>query len=340
VQRSLPPLNALRAFEAAARHLNFTRAAAELRVTQTAVSHQVKLLEGRLGFRLFRRLNNVLVLTERGEAYLPSVRQAFDLLAESTETIRGGGEVRTLTVSVLPNFALRWLMPRLSDFQNRHPQLDLKVFTSYRETDFLREDIDAAIRLGDDWPGLNCDYLFSAEIFPVCSPALLARRPLSRPRDLAGHTLLHVFTSPDDWPLWLSAAGIPDVPTDRGPKFDSYALALEAAVHGCGVAIGRTAFVQSELDSGRLVAPFELRLKRSQSWYFLWPKTHASRKTALFRTWLLEQAALTRDAVMQEKVTPALKVAKPSRTPVGRGLEVATRGPAPASRRLHQGKAG
>jgi len=300
MQRSLPPLNALRAFEAAARHLNFTRAAEELGVTQTAVSHQVKVLEARLGFRVFRRLNNVLVLTKKGEAYLPSVRQAFDLLSESTETLRGGEDVRTLTVSVLPNFALRWLVPRLSDFQRQHPQLDVRLFTSYRETDFLREDIDVAIRLGDDWPGLSCDYLFSSEIFPVCCPALLTHRPLSSPQDLAGLTLLHVFTSPDDWPLWLTAAGAPDIPTDRGPKFDSYALALEAAVHGCGAAMARTAFVQAELDSGRLVAPFPLRLKRSQSWYFLWPRNNAARKIALFRAWILEQAARSREPLEQE----------------------------------------
>jgi LysR family transcriptional regulator, glycine cleavage system transcriptional activator len=295
MQRSLPPLNALRAFEAAARHLNFTRAAEELGVTQTAVSHHVKLLEERLGFRLFRRLNNALILTEKGEAYLPGIREAFDLLLETTQTLCGGDEIRTLSISVLPNFALRWLIPRLRDFQVRHPQLDVRIFTSYRETDFLREDVDVAIRLGDDWPGLNCDYLFSSEIFPVCSAALLTDRPLRSAADLAAHTLLHVFTSPDDWSLWLTAAGAPEIPTNRGPKFDSYALALEAAVHGCGIAMGRTAFVQADLEARRLVAPFPLRLRRSQAWYFLWPKGHVSPKTTLFRAWILRQAARTRD---------------------------------------------
>jgi LysR family glycine cleavage system transcriptional activator len=302
VQRHLPPLNALRAFEAAARHLNFTRAAEELGVTQTAVSHQVKLLEDRLGFRLFRRLNNALLLTEKGEAYLPSIREAFNLLSESTETLRGGEEIRILSVSVLPNFALRWLIPRMADFQARHPQLDLRIFTSYRETDFLREDVDVAVRLGDDWPGLNCDYLFSSEIFPVCSPEYLARHPLTDPQHLAGLTLLHVFNSPDDWSLWLTAAGAPEIPTDRGPKFDSYALALDAAVHGCGVAMGRTAFVQADLESGRLVAPFPLRLKRSQAWYFLWPKGRVSRKTMIFRSWILREAARTREPLESRKV--------------------------------------
>lgn len=295
VQRKLPPLNALRAFEAAARHLNFTRAAEELGVTQTAVSHQVKLLVERLACRLFRRLNNALMLTDKGEAYFPKVREAFDSLAESTEALCGGEEIRTLTISMQPNFALGWLIPRLSDFQALHPDIDVRVFTGYRDTDFARKDIDVAVRLGDDWPGLNCDYLFSSEIFPVCSRALVARHPLRRVEDLTAHTLLHVVTSADDWSLWLTASGIPCIPTERGPTFDSYALALDAAVHGCGVAMGRTAFVQTDLAEGRLVAPFPLRLKRSQAWYFLWPKSRTTRKTMLFRAWLLKQAALTRD---------------------------------------------
>jgi len=302
VQRRLPPLNALRAFEAAARHLNFTRAAEELGVTQTAVSHQVKVLEERLAFRLFRRLNNVLMLTEKGEAYLPNIREAFDLLADSTDRLCGAQDARTLTVSTLSNFALRWLIPRLPRLQALQPDLDICIFTSIRDADFMREDIDVAVRLGDDWPGLNCDYLFGSEIFPVCSPALLARRPIREAADLAGHTLLHVVTSADDWSLWLTAAGAPDVATTRGPRFDSYALALEAAAHGCGVAMGRRAFVQADLETGSLVAPLALRFQRSQAWYFLWPKGRVSRKSMLFRTWLLKEAALTRDAA--EMIVP------------------------------------
>jgi len=292
--RDLPPLNSLRVFEAAARRLSFTRAAEELGVTQAAISHQVKVLEEHLGFRLFRRLNNALVLTEKGETYLPAVRQAFEVIGEATDAVQGRSEAEVLTLSVLPNFALRWLVPRIGEFQHDNPAIDVRVLTSYRGTDFLREDIDAAIRLGADWPGLNVDLLFGSEMFPVCCPALLRRRPLGQPRDLADHRLLHVYGALDDWPLWLAAAQAPEVATDRGPSFDSFALALEAAAHGCGVAMARSAFVQDDLSSGRLVAPFAFALKRSEAWYFLWPRTRTSRKVSLFRSWLLMRAAQTR----------------------------------------------
>jgi len=295
--RDLPPLNALRAFEAAARRLSFTRAAEELGVTQAAISHHVRVLEDHLGFRLFRRLNNGLLLTEKGEAYLPSVRQAFDVLCDATGAVQGHGESQVLTLSVLPNFALRWLVPRLAEFQRRSSVVDVRLLTAYRGTEFLREDIDAAIRLGADWPGLNADHLFGSDMFPVCSPMLAAQRPLREPRDLAHHLLLHVYGALDDWPQWLAAANAGNVRVDRGPSFDSYALALEAAACGCGVAMARTAFVQDDLAIGRLVAPFSLTVKRDEAWYFLWPKTGASRKVSLFRGWLLAHAAQTRASI-------------------------------------------
>jgi LysR family glycine cleavage system transcriptional activator len=297
--RDLPPLNALRDFEAAARRLSFTRAAEELGVTQAAISHHVRVLEDHLGFRLFRRLNNGLLLTEKGEGYLPSIRQAFDVLCEATDAVQGHGESQVLTLSVLPNFALRWLVPRLAEFQRRNPTIDVRLLTAYRGTEFLREDIDAAIRLGADWPGLNADHLFGSDMFPVCSPMLTAQRPLKEPRDLAQHPLLHVYGALDDWPLWLAAAETSHITIDRGPSFDSYALALEAAAHGCGVAMARSAFVQDDLASGRLIAPFSLTVKRDQAWHFLWPKTGAPRKVSLFRSWLLAHAAQTRASIGQ-----------------------------------------
>lgn len=295
--RDLPPLNALRAFEAAARRLSFTRAAEELRVTQAAVSHQIKVLEEHLGCNLFHRLNNGLVLTDKGKAYLPSVRHAFEVLSEGTDGIQGHGEAQVLTLSVLPNFALRWLVPRIAEFQRRHAGIDVCLLTAHRGIDFLRDDIDAAIRLGADWPELNADHLFGSDMFPVCSPMSIARSPLRSPRDLAHHPLLHVYGALNDWPIWLQAAGAPDVPSDRGPRFDSYALALEAAAHGGGVAMARSAFVQDDLASGRLIAPFWLPVARNEAWYFLWPKTRTSHKVALFRTWLLAHAAQTRATI-------------------------------------------
>lgn len=295
--RDLPPLNALRAFEAAARRLSFTRAAEELGVTQAAISHHVRGLEDHLGFRLFRRLNNGLLLTEKGETYLPSIRQAFDVLSEATDAVQGNGEPQVLTLSVLPNFALRWLVPRLAEFHRRRSLVDVRLLTAYRGTEFLREDIDAAIRLGADWPGLNADHLFGSDMFPVCSPRLLEQRPLREPNDLTLHSLLHVCGALDDWPRWLEAADAGSVAVDRGASFDSYALALEAAVHGCGVAMARSAFVQDDLASGRLIAPFSLTVRRDEAWYFLWPKTGAPRKISLFRSWLLAHAAQTRASI-------------------------------------------
>ncbi|HVC51417.1 MAG TPA: transcriptional regulator GcvA [Stellaceae bacterium] len=297
MMRGLPPLNALRAFEAAARRLSFTRAAEELSVTQAAISHHIKVLEEDLGFRLFRRINNTLILTEKGEAYLPSVRQAFELLCEGTDAVQEHRAFQSLTLSVLPNFALRWLVPRLAEFQRDNPRIEMRLLTAYRGTDFLREDIDAAIRLGADWPDLNADYLFGSAMFPVCSPELLAHHPLDKPRDLAKHTLLHVCGAPGDWPLWLAAARAPEVAADRGASFDTYALAMEAASHGCGVAMALSAFVQEDLASGRLVAPFSLRVEHSEAWYFLWPKARTSHKVSLFRSWLLARAGRTRASI-------------------------------------------
>ena len=247
------------------------------------------------------------MLTEKGAAYLPSVRQAFDLLCEGTDALHGEASLQVLTLSVLPNFALRWLVPRLADFQDGNPGIDVRLLTSYRGIDFLREDIDAAIRLGADWPDLNADYLFGSEIFPVCSPGLIAREPLASPRALASHRLLHVSGAPGDWPSWLAAAGVPEIVTDRGPSFDSYALAMEAAAHGCGVAMALSAFVQDDLASGRLVAPFALPLKRTEAWNFLWPKARVSRKVSLFRSWLLARAAQTRAATERTAAAALLK---------------------------------
>lgn len=292
--RRMPPLNALRAFEAAARSLSFTGAAKELNVTQAAISHQVKTLEQHLGFRLFRRINNVLVLTDRGEAYFPTLRDAFDRITEGTEGLSSDRTIRELNVSVQSNFALRWLIPRLPRFQARQPKIEIRIFTGYRELDFLREEIDVAVRVGDDaQPDLKRALLFEAEMFPVCCPQLAKTRPFNRPADLLTCTLLHVHYSLEDWSDWLAAA---DVAVDRhlrGPRFDSYALALEAAIHGCGVAIGRGPFVEDDIRQGRLVVPFDLRIGK-KPWYLVWPSTNSNSKLVAFRTWILEEAALTR----------------------------------------------
>src|ERR1700677_4484440 len=220
----LPSLNGLRAFEAAARHLSFTVAAAELNVTQTAISHQIRRLEEELGIRLFVRKNRALALTPEARDYLPGIRAAFNDLRLATERLLRKEKDRVLTISTLASLAAKWLLPRLSAFQEAHPGIDVRITTSTSLVDFQRDDVDAAIRYGrGQWPGLRADWLMADQLFPVCSPALLTRnRPLRCREDLAHQTLLHTSAGyGDDWRLWLTAAGLPaNISKQRGLTFD------------------------------------------------------------------------------------------------------------------------
>src|SRR6201996_7131031 len=207
----LPSLNGLRAFEAAARHLSFTVAAAELNVTQTAISHQIRRLEEELGIRLFVRKNRALALTPEARDYLPGVRAAFNDLRLATDRLLRKDDGNVLTISTLASLAAKWLLPRLSAFQEAHPGIDVRITTSTSLVDFQRDKVDAAIRYGrGHWPGLRAHWLTADELFPVCSPALLAgNRPLRMPDDLRDHVLLTTSTNGDDWRQWLTAAGLP-----------------------------------------------------------------------------------------------------------------------------------
>jgi LysR family transcriptional regulator, glycine cleavage system transcriptional activator len=251
--RRLPPLNALKAFEAAARHESFTRAAEELCVTQGAVSHQVKALEAELGLKLFNRERQRLVITEAGRAYLVVVRDAFDRIGDGTERLlqrqRGGA----LTVSTSPNFAAKWLVHRLGRFAETHPEIDLRVSASMQHVDFAREDIDLAIRHGDGTDtGLQVTRLCTEELFPVCSPKLLnGRNRLRAPSDLSRFALLHV-NDRQGWRQWLDFAGVGDVDAARGPILNQASMAIDAAVDGQGVALARTALAAWDLIGGRL----------------------------------------------------------------------------------------
>ncbi|MDX1514041.1 MAG: transcriptional regulator GcvA, partial [Gammaproteobacteria bacterium] len=229
--RKLPPLNALRAFEAAARHLSFTRAAEELHVTQAAVSHQVKSLEEYLGIKLFRRFNRSLLLTDEGQAYLPTMTKAFDLMSDATSRLVKKDPAGPLTVSVLPSFAARWLVPRLGRFRRAHPEIDLRIDPATQLVDFGRGDVDVGIRYGrGEYPGLRSDRLMEEDIFPVCSPALLdGEHPLKDPEDLAHHTLLH-DDGHGDWRTWLLAAGVDGVDPTRGPIFTDSSMLIQAAM--------------------------------------------------------------------------------------------------------------
>jgi DNA-binding transcriptional LysR family regulator len=288
--RPLPPLNALRAFEAAARHLSFTRAADELNVTQAAVSHQVKALEARLGVKLFRRLTRSLRLTDEGQALAPDLREAFARMAEAIERMGARGTRGTLNVSTVVTFALNWLVPRLARFQAIHPEIEVRLSTSMKMIDFAREDFDLAIRFGKgNWPGLRSDKLFDDEITPLCGSQLKDR--LKRPEDLRSVTLLQESPNPVDWSTWLDAAGLSGINAKKGPQFDSTRIAVEAAMEGLGVAIGPPGLFKDELARGRLYQPFKLTVKNGAAFWVVCPASAAERaKIKAFRAWILAEA--------------------------------------------------
>lgn len=291
--RRLPALNALKAFEAAARHESFTKAAHELNVTQGAVSHQVKALEAELGLRLFDRERQRLVITEAGRTYLEVVRDAFDRIANGTERLLQRQRSGVLTVSTSPNFAAKWLVHRLGRFAESNPGVDLRIGATMQHVDFAREEVDVAIRHGDGrWPGLHVTRLGVEELFPVCSPALLkGRNALRMPADLARHPLLHLG-DPLDWSKWLEAAGVSHSAMSRGPVFSQSSFAIDAAIDGQGVALARTALCASDLLAGRLVRPFDLVLKVPYAYWIVCPKVSADLpKIVTFRDWLLSEAA-------------------------------------------------
>jgi len=292
MSRRLPPLNALRAFEAAARHLSFTKAADELHVTQAAVSHQIKGLEEWLGVPLFRRVNRGLVLTDAGQTYLPPLREALDLMANATERLFRKDSTGALTISTMPSFAAKWLVLRLGRFQADHPELDVRLHTTAQLVDFAQQDVDVAIRFGDGrWPGLRVERLMTEDVFPVCSPSLRdGRKPLLTPRDLKHHTLLH-----DDyivnWETWSTAAGLDGIDLDRGLRFTDSALVLQAAMEGHGVALARHVLVAEDLAAGRLVRLFDIKLPGDYAYYVVAPPHYFSRpKVKAFRDWLFAEA--------------------------------------------------
>src|SRR5450755_213465 len=287
----LPSLNGLRAFEAAARHLSFTRAASELNVTQTAISHQIRRLEQELGVRLFVRQNRALDLTAEAREYLPGIRAAFNDLRLATDRLLRRDDDHVLTVSTLASLAAKWLLPRLSAFQEAHPGIDVRITTSTGLVDFRTGDVDAAIRYGrGHWAGLRADWLMADELFPVCSPALLTGdKPLRCPEDLADQTLLHTSGGyDDDWRLWLTAAGQPSsISKLPGLTFDLILLAVQAAIDGAGVAMGRTSYVEADIAKGRLVVPFKIALPADAGFYLVSPEARADPpKLRAFRQWL------------------------------------------------------
>ncbi|MBR0790640.1 transcriptional regulator GcvA [Bradyrhizobium manausense] len=288
----LPSLNGLRAFEAAARHLSFTLAASELNVTQTAISHQIRRLEEELGIRLFIRQNRALALTPEARDYLPGVRAAFNDLRLATDRLLRKDDDKMLTVSTLASLAAKWLLPRLADFQEANPDIDVRITTSTSLVDFQRDDVDAAIRYGrGQWPGVRADWLMADELFPVCSPSLLrGDKPLRQPEDLRGYPLLHTSNAnSDDWRLWLTAAGLPaDIAKQPGITFDMIFMTIQAAIDGIGVAMGRTSYVRDDITKGRLVVPFKIALPADAGFYLVSPEgRREAPKLAAFRQWMI-----------------------------------------------------
>lgn len=299
--RSIAHLNALRAFEASARHQSFSLAAQELNVTPAAVGQLVRTLEDWLGSPLFVRSTSGrarLVTTEVAEQALPDIRAGLERLAVGLERLRSGSAGGVLTVTVSPAFAAKWLLPRIERFQAAWPETDLRLDTSLKPVDFVAQRIDVGVRYGRGlWPGLAAEKLMDEEVYPVCAPALLATATLQAPGDLRGQVLIHdqsVDTSTGfaSWQAWLRHAGVQGVPTDRGLRINNSAAVLQAAIDGQGVALARSVMAHDDLAAGRLVRLFpQVRLESALAYYVVYrPECIAQPKVAAFRDWLLREA--------------------------------------------------
>jgi LysR family glycine cleavage system transcriptional activator len=287
--RRLLFLNGIKAFEAAARSGSFAAAGHELNVSAAAISRMVHLLEERLGVALFERKANRLVTTAAGRAYQSGLTPIFDALASLTAQVTAPSTVRVLTIGVGPTFAMRWLIPRLADFRKQEPTIDVRITTGGAAAPF-GDDWSCGIQLGDgEWPGLVAEPLFAADLLPVCAPRLA--NGLKRPGDLKGPTLLRVAHSPDDWPSWLKAAGVARV-SARGPEFEYYGQALQAAVDGLGIAMGIRPYIDDDLAAGRLVAPFALSVPKGMRWYLVYREFRTGQRDFVaFRRWIIRSAA-------------------------------------------------
>ncbi|MBL6597948.1 MAG: LysR family transcriptional regulator [Alphaproteobacteria bacterium] len=286
--RDLPFLNGVRAFEAAARHGGFAKAAEELHVTAPAISRMVKLLEERMGVPLFHRRANGLALTLAGERYSTGLGPILDALAALTAEVTAEAGPPTLTVGVGPTFAIRWLIPRLADFRAEHPEIDVHITTGGITAPFS-DKWTCGISLGDGvWPGLMAEPLVAADLLPVCAPALAER--LKSPSDLAAESLIRVQHAPEDWPRWLAAAQAA-APSVYGPEVGYYGQAIQAALDGVGVAMGIRPYVDDDLAAGRLVAPFPLSIPKGSQWYLVHrPNRLEEPSFKVFRDWITSRA--------------------------------------------------
>lgn len=286
----LPPLDALRVFEAAARRLSFAAAAKELHLTASAVSHRIKSLEDQLGLVLFERLTRKVQLTPAGRAYAAAVADAIAILREATRRLAAEAN-RPLLVSVTPLFGSRWLLPRLARFEAAHPDIGVRIISTLRLADFAADGVDCAVRFGTGtWPGLAAHRLMTLDYVPVCAPSLLRQGKLKTPADLARHTLLHNEATADAWRMWLLAAGVAGVDPDGGQVLSDTTAAIQAAIDGIGVAISDRKFIVPELKQRRLVAPFDVDAPSGGAFYFVYPAARATdRRIATFRDWVVSR---------------------------------------------------
>ena len=290
------PLNALRAFEASARHLSYVKAAEELYVTPAAISHQVKRLEDYLGVQLFRRLPNGLLLTDVAQRLTIDLSEGFERLDAALDKV-GHEETRgALTLSVAPMFAVKWLLPRLATFDALHPEIDVRLSASLDLVDLQRDGFDAAVRLGKGrYPNLSSVKLFDESVVPMCSPRLIEAGTLNEPADLPGLVLLHDDSMKFDpaaptWNTWLTAVGAGGVTTTRGPRFSQPDHALQAAIDGAGVVLGWKYLARDDLVAGRLVQPFGVELPLGSAFYVVCPKTVSKQKKLKhFLDWLVAE---------------------------------------------------
>ncbi|MCG8615724.1 MAG: transcriptional regulator GcvA [Desulfobacterales bacterium] len=284
---ALPSLNALRAFEAAARLGSFTLAAKELSVTQGAVSRQIKQLEEQLNVSLFHRMHKRLKLTDQGALLLPPMTQAFGIMTRAVEKLKN--QDQDFSLKVHPTFAIRWLIPRLHRFQTRYPDIRVRLTTSSINVDFAQENFDAGItHLGSEIPGVRREKLLKEQLVPVCAPALMqGEHPIRSPEDLRHHTLLHNSPDMTEWRTWAEQQKVGGLSLERGQVFEVDDAALQAATAGLGVALGDLFLIRDELDSGRLLAPLGVTPIRTGNYYFSWPSVSGESKgIRLFRTWL------------------------------------------------------
>ena len=309
----LPPLQSLRAFDAAARHLSFTRAAEELFVTQGAISQQVRQLEEYLGFRLFHRLPRQIHLTEEGARLSRATSAGFSKIADEIERLKAVEDAGVVTVSVLQSFAVKWLVPRLGHFREAYPDIDVRIHADDRLVDLHTESIDLAVRFGNgEYPNLHCELLMHDESFPVCSPAYLAAHPpLNTPADIAGHQLLHdatvVMDHPHaaDWEFWLDAVDVTDVDVSRGLRFNSGDMVIQAALIGQGLGMARTSLAALDLKAGNLVRPFVQSVASNGAYYLVYPEDHLKRPRVLaFVSWLKNEVAATLKDIDEDGTGP------------------------------------